>query len=431
MILRLSDPLSRGLLVLGAVGIALWLCFFGVRSGIAGRMAEGDSGTGLRLATRLEPKNPEYWYRLGHYQQFNLEQSDVEGALESYQKAVQLDPGYTEVWLELGTAYELNGNIAAARDAFQHAKNAYQASADVAWRYGNFLLRQGDLPQALAELKFTLQSDPRRAGAAFSRAYRADPDIDAILNNLLPAVPEVYVDAIAEAVDSRQLAVAQTMWMRLIDLHPQLQIGDFNKFVSALLANGDYDAARRVWAQGTSTMNLPPLIQPKESVLWDPSFESGINGEVFTWNFKPLEEGVHAELDTTEKLSGKQSLRLTFDGKHNPNSEIACSLGIVTPGVKYLFSGWVKTKDLTGDQGVRFHLHTVGNPRIPMATTKDMHGTTPWTFVEQEWTAGAAVHRIEVCVSREPSTNADIRVSGDAWVDDVTLVPEVVEKHRP
>src|SRR5579862_1656194 len=151
MILRLSDSFSRGLLVLGAVCIALWLCFFGVRSGIAGRMAEGDSGTGLRLAVRLEPKNPEYWYRLGHYEQFNLEQPDVEASVESYQKAVQLDPGYTEVWLELGTAYELNGNGAAARDAFQHAKNSYPASAEVAWRYGNFLLRQGDVPQALAE----------------------------------------------------------------------------------------------------------------------------------------------------------------------------------------------------------------------------------------------------------------------------------------
>lgn len=416
---------------MGAVGIALWLCFFGVRSGIAGRMADGDSGTGLRLAVRLEPKNPEYWYRLGHYQQFNLEQPDVEAAIESYQKAVQLDPGYTDVWLELGTAYELDGNNAAAHDAFQHAKNSYKASAEVAWRYGNFLLRQGDLPQALAELKFALQSDPRRAGAAFSRAYRADPDADAILNGLLPAIPEVYVDSIAEAVDSQQLAVAQKIWMRLMDLHPQLQIQGFSKFVTALLANGDYDAARRVWAQGTATMGLPPLIQPLGSVVWDPSFESGITNEIFAWNFKPLEEGVHAELDTTEKLSGKQSLRLTFDGKHNPNEEIACTLGVVTPGVKYLFSGWVKTKDLTGDQGVRFHLHTVGNPRIPVVSTKDTQGTNPWTFVEQQWTAGAAVHRVEVCVSREPSTNEDVRVSGDAWVDDVTMVPEVGEKHRP
>ena len=416
---------------MGAFVVALWLCFFGVRSGIAGRMAEGKSGKDLSLAVRLEAKNPEYWYRLGHYQQFNLEQPDVTASLESYQKAVQLDPGYTEAWLDLGTAYELNGDIAAARDAFQHAKKSYPASADIAWRYGNFLLRQSDLPSALAELKFTLQSDPRRAGAAFSRVYRADPDIQAIVNDLLPPVAPAYADAIAEAVDSRQLAAAQTMWMRLMTLSPHLQVGDFDKLVTALLANGDYDAARHIWDQGTSTMNLPPLIQPQGSVLWDPSFESGLNDQIFSWAYKPLDQGVHTELDPAEKLSGKQSLRLTFDGEHNPNLEIACSLGIVTPGLKYLFSAWVKTKDLVGDEGVRFHIHSIGNPQIPVLITKDTHGTSPWSFVEQEWTAASGIHRVQVCVSRDPSTNADIRISGDAWIDDVTLVPEVTEHRRP
>src|SRR3974390_108040 len=182
MILRLSDSLSRALLALGALVVALWLCFFGVRSGIAGRMAEGKSGKELSMAVRLEPKNAEYWYRLGHFQQFNLEQPDITASLESYQKAVQLDPGYTEAWLDLGIAYELNGDIAAARDAFQHAKKSYPASADVAWRYGNFLLRQGDLPSALAQLKFTLEADPRRAGSAFSRVYRAEQAIHAMHN---------------------------------------------------------------------------------------------------------------------------------------------------------------------------------------------------------------------------------------------------------
>lgn len=416
---------------MGSLVAALWLCFFGVRSGIAGRMAEGKSGKELELATRLESKNPEYWYRLGHYQQFNLEQADITASITSYQKAVELDPGYTEAWLDLGTAYELDGNVAAARDAFQNAKKTYPASADVAWRYGNFLLRQGDLPAALAELKFTLESDPRRAGSAFSRVYRADPDIQAVLRDLLPPVPSAYVDAIAEAVDSQQLAAAQTMWMRLMGLNPHLQIREFNRLVGALLANGDYADARHVWDQGTSTMNLPPLIQPQGSVLWDPSFESGVTDQVFSWSYKPLEQGVHAELDTTEKLSGKQSLRLTFDGEHNPSLDVACSLGIVTPGIKYLFSAWVKTKDLSGDQGVRFHLQSFGNEDIPVGVTTDTRGTTPWSFVEQQWTAGPRVHRMQVCVSRDPSTNGDIRISGDAWVDDVTLVPEVAEHRRP
>jgi len=431
MILRLSDSLSRGLLVLSSLGVALWLSFFGVRAGIAGRFADGTTARKLQLATRLEPQNPEYWYRLGHYQQFNLEQSDPAASLQAYQTAVRLNPGFTEAWLDLGTTYELNGDLAAARDAFQRAKESYPASAEVAWRDGNFLLRQGDIPEALRELKFTLEADPRRAGAAFSRAYRADPDMDVILGELLPPIPEAYMDAIAEAVDSRQLAVAQTMWMRLMEMHPHLRLWDFTRLVSALMSAGDYQAARRVWDQGTSTMNLAPLIQPKGSVLWDPSFESGIEGEVFSWTFKPLVDGVHSELDTAEKLSGNQSLRLTFDGKHNPDAEIACSQGVVTPGAKYLFSGWIKTRELTGDQGIRFHLRSLGNPQIPVVSTKDTRGTSPWSFVEQQWTAAPGVHRVEVCISREPSTNADIHISGDAWVDDVTLVPEAAEHQRP
>jgi Tetratricopeptide repeat len=430
MILRLSDSLTRGLLLIGSLSVALWLAFFGVRSGIAGLAADGQSISDLQWAVRLEPRNPEYWYRLGHYHQFNLEQPDLIASVESYQKAVTLNPGYTQAWLDLGTAYETDGNTAAAQDAFLRAKKTYPASAEVAWRYGNFLLRQGTLPEAFAELRLALQADPRRAGAVFSRAYRADPDIDAILSDLLPPLPAVYVDAIAEAVDSQQLAVAQTMWMRLMKLNPHLQLWQFEKFVVALQAHGDYDAARQVWDQGASTMNLSPLIQPRDSVLWDPSFESSLRNTSFAWFFRSLVEGVHTEIDTSDKLSGKQSLRLTFDGKHNPGADIACASGVVTPGTKYLFSGWVKTKNLTGDQGVRFHLGSRGNGQIPLAATRDIRGTTPWTSIEQDWTAEPGVREVEVCISREPSTNPDIHISGDAWVDDVTLVPKAVERRR-
>jgi hypothetical protein len=104
---------------------------------------------------------------------------------------------------------------------------------------------------------------------------------------------------------------------------------------------------------------------------------------------------------------------------------------VVTPGTKYLFSGWVKAREITGDQGVRFHLRAVGNINVPVSSSKDVRGTATWTLVDAQWTAAPGVHRIEVCVSREPSTNADIHISGDAWVDDVTLVPEAAEHRRP
>jgi tetratricopeptide (TPR) repeat protein len=431
MILRLSDALSRGLVLFASLALAGTLSYYGIRTAIAQLASEGQSSKELERATRLEPKNAEYWFRLGHFQQFNLEDPDSTKAAASFQKAISVFPSYTDAWLELATTDELNGQAAEAREAYAKAKQSYPSSAEVAWRYGNFLLREGELPEAFEELRRALQADPLRAAATFSRVYRADPDIDAILENVLPATKPVYVDVIAEAAGSGQLAVARRVWGRLLDLHPELGIRDFDPLVSRLIEAKDEDAARRVWEQGTSRMNLPPLLQPQGSVVWDPSFESGISGKGFAWSFAPLAQGVQTEFDGAEKLTGNKSLRLSFDGKHNPNLDVACTMGIVEPGKQYLFSGWIKSKELTTEQGVRFHIQGAGASNTALTATRELHGTNPWTFLEQAWTAEPGVHRVRICVSREPSDNPDVRISGTAWIEDVNLAPKPMEHPRP
>jgi len=431
MILRLSDSLSRGLVVVAALLLGLWLSFFAVRAAIARYGAEGSTAKRLELAVRLEPDNPAYWYLLGWEQQYNLEQPDSAAAEESYRKAIALNPLATDAWLDLGTAYELDGKSAEAHEAYFQAKKSYPTSADVSWRYGNFLLREGNQSQAYGELRRAIEADPLRAAAAFSRVYRTNPNIDEILEQVLPAKQSVYVDVIEEALSAKQLAVAKTVWAKLLMLHPRLQIRDVDRLVSELLLAGEFTEARRVWDQGTATMNLPPLLQPQGSVVWDPSFESDINGYSFSWKFQAITQGVRTILDNTEKLSGNQSLRLSFDGKHNPNLEAACTLGIVQPGTTYLFSGWIKTKDITTEQGIGFRIHSADDYRIPVVDTREIHGTNPWTFLDQTWTAGKGTHRVSICVFRDPSDNPDVRISGNAWVDDVNLVAGPPERHKP
>jgi tetratricopeptide (TPR) repeat protein len=430
MILRLSDSLASRLALLASLVLAAALSYFGVRTAMAQLSSEGQTGKELERATRLEPKNPEYWYRLGHFQQFNLEDPDSTKAAASFQKAIAILPSFTDAWLELATTEELNGQTAEAGEAYAKAKRSYPASADVAWRYGNFLLRQGQLPEAFGELRQAIEADPLRAAATFSRVYRADPNIDEILEKVLPAKKSVYSDVIVEASGSGQLAVARTVWGRLLELHSQLEIRDFDPLVARLVDAGDYDAAHKIWEQGTSRMNLPPLLQPQGSVVWDPSFESGISGKGFAWNFQPLAQGVQAELDTGEKLTGAKSLRVSFDGKHNPNLDIACTAPVVEPGKQYLFSGWIKSKDIATEQGVRFHIQGLG-PNSALTATRELHGTNAWTFFGEPWTAGPGVHRVRICVSREPSDNPDVRISGTAWIEDVNLAPKPLEHPRP
>ena len=431
MILRLYDSLSRGLVVVAALLLGSWLSYFGIRAAVARYGADGDSTTRLELAVREEPGNFAYWHRLGRYQQYNLEQPDSTKAQESYRKAIALNPLATDAWLDLATAYELEGNTGEAREAYLQAKKSYPTSADVSWRYGNFLLRQGEQGPAYAELRRAIQADPRRAAAAFSRVYRTNPDIDELLQELLPANQTVYVDVIEEAANGKQLAVAKTVWVRLLTLHPRLQIRDVEQFVSQLLAAGEFQEARRVWEQGAATVDLPPLFQLQGTVVWDPSFESGLNGPTFAWRFQSINQGVNIAFDRSERLSGNQSLRLSFDGKHNPNLESPCTVGIVQPGMSYLFSGWIKTKEITTEQGVGFRLRAPGDPGNAVVNTRDLRGTNSWTFLDQTWTAGPNTHRVVICVVRDPSENPEVRISGDAWVDDVNLVPQPVRRQKP
>ena len=424
MILRLSDSLLRGLLVVAAVAVAVVVSFFGIRMAIAADAADGTTAKDLELAARLEPRNPEYWFRLGHYLEFNLDDPNPDRALDAFHHAIALDPHYTEAWLDLATSYELDGNTEATRDAYQRAKGSYPASAEVSWRYGNYLLRAGDLPRAFEELHRALQADPHRAAAAFSRVYRADPNMDDILTKVLPAQANIYIDVIAEATSAKQLGVAQEVWAHLLTLHPHLETGDFNRLVDTLLAAGEDADARRIWDQGIATQSLPPLLQPQGSVIWDPSFESGLSNASFAWYFQPVVQGVRTTFDSTQKLSGAQSLRISFDGKQNPNLDIACTFGIVAPGTHYLFSGWIKTQELTTNQGISFRVRGLGKDSAPPVDSREIHGTTPWTFIDIPWTVGPEIRRVQVCVHRDPSDNPDVRISGNAWVDDVTLVPQ-------
>jgi Tfp pilus assembly protein PilF len=431
MILCLSDSLSRRLVIAAALLVALWLCFFAIRAAVARYYFEEDSLKLLSIAVRLEPGNPEYQYFLGRYQQYNLEQPDSAQAEKSYRKALELDPYNTDAWLDLGTAYELEGKIPEARLAYLQAQKSYPVSADVAWRYGNFLLRQGDQAEAYVGLRRAIAADPQRAAAAYSRAYRTNPNIDELLDKLLPPKPAVYTGVIWEALADKQLAVAKTVWARLIALHPHLQLNDVDNFVSTLLSEGEYTEAWQAWQQGTATMNLPPLLQLRSSVVWDPSFETDINGSMFSWKYPSISQGVTISLDRTEKLSGNQSLRLSFDGQHDPNLETPCTGVLVQPDTTYRFSGWIKTRELTSDQGIAFRIRAIGQATANIVNTKQVLGTNPWLFVEQTWTSGQDTHRAQICMTRDASDKPDTRISGIAWIDDVNLLPEAAGRHKP
>jgi tetratricopeptide (TPR) repeat protein len=429
MILRLSTVAERGAVAVIAVLCAAFLAFFSIRNAAASYFASDQTLVGLNRATRLEPSSAETWFALGRYWQYNFENLDLDRAVAAYRKSLSIDPTSADVWLDLGTAYEALGDLSNARAAFVSAKRVYPLSAQVAWSYGNFLLRQGELDAAFSEMHSAVATDPRRGAEAFSRSMRVDPDLDKILGRVIPPSRDVYLDIIQGLADDGQTTDALRVWDRLVAIHPQLQLRRLHSLIEALRRKQLIPEASRVWQQATSLSSFADLPQPPGSVLWDGGFESGETGLSYMWTFSPNAHGVQIRQDCQEKHSGSCSLRISFDGQSNLNFTDVCHIVPVQPSTTYNFSAWVHARALSTDRGVHFVLRDISQANS--IVTPDVQGNLDWRQISTRWTASSGVQEALVCLARSPSEQSDSKIRGTLWVDDVALVPASPGSPKP
>lgn len=432
MMLRLSSSSRRGVLLALAFLATLILSYFSIRNALAAHYAGLQTREGFERATRLEPNDFRNWYLLGRYWQYSLEDADTARAVRAYTTALALNPRSADVWSDLATTYESEGDLPAARDAFLHAKSVYPQSAEVSWRYGNFLLRHGELDASFLELRHAVEGEPKRGAEALSRALGAEPNIDVVVDRVLPPVSEAYTGAIFNQLTESHTANALRIWNRLAALHPKLPLETYTYYlVTALLREKQVLEAQRVWDQAVVFAGLADLPEPAGSVLWDGGFESGLRGGGFTWTFPEGVRGVHIQIDSREKHSGARSLKLIFDGKSNSYLVGPCHQVPVKSSTPYRFSAWVRTLSLSTDQGIRFQLRPLGTEDSSAVVTSEFHGTQPWTRVDLLWSSGSDVRLMQACLVRHPSQEADNKIQGIAWVDDVALVPKAAEPSQP
>jgi cytochrome c-type biogenesis protein CcmH/NrfG len=141
---------------------AVALSFFGIRAALAAHYVGLNTRAGFETAVRLEPNDPDKWYLLGRYWQYDPVEADTGRAIRAYTTSLGLDPLSADIWLDLASAYETEGEIDAARKAFLEAKHLYPVSGEVLWAYGNFLLRQNELESAFSEFHRAIEAPPTR-----------------------------------------------------------------------------------------------------------------------------------------------------------------------------------------------------------------------------------------------------------------------------
>jgi tetratricopeptide (TPR) repeat protein len=405
-----------------AIVAAVWFCYAGSKHALASHYAASSNPGNWERATRIEPDNPEIWYRLGRFRQLDFDNSDVPLAISYYLRAIQLNPRSPYYKLDLASALEMTGSNGEADSYFRAAQAAYPISAEVSWKYGNFLLRQNRLPEAYAEIHRSLMVDSKLIPLAVSRVWHSDPDIRLLLDQVLPDTPEAYSEALSFLADAQEPTTALEVWDRLIAKDPQAALKWGIKLTDMLVVQEKFEVARTVWRQAIDLNKGSAAAYTGNSLVYDGGFETDISGGGFGW--RQIDAmGAAFDFDTDEKHSGRRSARLIFDGTQNLLYEHLFQYVLVSPGTHYHFQGFLRTDQISTESGMRFEIVDPKDPQHLDLLTKNETGTLPWTLEQGYFTTGPETRLILVRLARKLSERLDNKLRGTVWIDDVTIVP--------
>jgi tetratricopeptide (TPR) repeat protein len=427
-IARVNNPAARGIVLVIVAALAAVLAFAAIRHGRAEKWAASQDPDLWLRAAELEPSNPENWYRLGRYRQLDFEHADLPLAITYYERSVFLNPSEARYWMDLGGAYEMAGELAKAEEALRTAQRDYPNSGEVAWRFGNFLLRQNRVDEAFGQIHHAVTEDPKLTALAVSRCWRSTQDIDQILNAVIPADTDAYWGALEFLIGAREPDAAMAVWKRLVSTHPDFELPQSFPLFEMLVELGHVDDATTVWQQSLSLAGIKSVPDGAGNLIWNGTFEGDLLNGGFAWRYRPQ---LGAEINWDEQIfhSGKRSLRLDFDGTANVDFQGFWQYVLVQPNTHYRFSAFLHTEELGTDKGIHFQMDDVTRPTTaatlkstPQQVIADVGGTQPWALNQTEFTTSSDTRLLRVTLRRTPSGMLANKVRGTAWVDDVALV---------
>jgi tetratricopeptide (TPR) repeat protein len=418
----LANPLGRRVAMAFAFVVAVWMIYAGFSHAVAGHYGASTNPAEWLRAAQVEPSNAENWYRVGRYRQLDFDRSDIPLAISYYRRAVQLDPESSFYKLDLASALEMAGKNAEAEQFFRAAQQNYPISAEVSWKFGNFLLRQQRLPEAYEQIHRAVLEDSNLIPLAVSRAWHSDPDVNVILNKILPETAEADWQALSYFVQMPEPQAAIAVWDRLISRKPAIDSKVLFAYIDMLWKQNLYDQAGSAWQAAMAGNQNSPSASQSASLIFDGGFENDISGGGFGWRQEDV-PGVDFDFDADMKHSGARSARLTFDGTQNMTYQNLYQYVLVTPATRYRFQGYLRTDTITTDSGVRFQIYDQKNMQGLNVLTPNETGTKPWTLEELDFTTGPQTRLIRVQVTRAPSRRLDNKVNGTVWVDDASIVP--------
>ena len=258
-----------------------------------------------------------------------------------------------------------------------------------------------------------VQGNPAFADTAFEEYEQRKLPVEEILSRGLPADQVVWRSYLNRQVEQQRVLDATIVWSWLVPRgYANNETAD--RFVRFLIDKKEVAKAAGAWADYVSGQSAG---YQHSNYVFNGDFERKLTKGALDWQLREG-AGFKVALDSLLAHGGHYSARVRFDGAENVGSA-SLSESTFLPAGRYKFQAYVKTDEITTNQGMFFGLSATG----VNVTTDNFLGTRDWTLVEKTFQVPPDAGLLEVSLRRNPSLKFDNQIKGTVWIDDVRIAP--------
>jgi hypothetical protein len=332
-------------------------------------------------------------------------------------QALARDPASPYRWCDLGEALLIAGDTEHARTCFARALQLGPNIPTTLLHVAGFHFRLGETRPALKVMARVLAVAPVYDGLLFSYFDKMETSPDEILAYGLAQEPRVVQSYFRHVLQNGSLQDANSVWRWMNSRGFQ---GDAaaSEYAGFLLQQGQYETAADMWAERSGSHRGDFR---HGNLVYNGGFEFEPERCPLDWSTSEV-KGVRAGRSQETAVSGKWSYKIDFLGLRNVEYQQVSQMVCARPG-PMLLRAFIKTEELTTDQGVCLRVFDAESAARLDKSTEQVTGTAGWRQIELSFVAPAETHLLAVQVRRAKSLRFSSGIAGRAWIDDVTLQP--------
>ncbi len=414
MKIAFNTPVRKRVTVVLAAVIATAYVGLAASQFLASWFGSSAELSSLKRAVWLDPGNAEYRNHLGRY--YDLVARDPASAAAHYKTAVQINPHSARYWFDLASTYQVLGDTSRQTDALEHAIQADATTPDVAWEAANLYLVQGENEKALPEFRVVIANDPSLAAVALQFCWRIEPDVDALLRDIVPVRADAYISFLTLLESRQDTEGTKKVWSALMRTRDSFENRYAYDYVRYLILHKDVDQAVLAWQQIAARFGFSAYLPSSDNLVVNGNFNLAILNTGFDWQYQK-QSSVNLSLDPSDFHAGRRSLQITFDGPGISDAGIYQFIS-VQPNTTYDFTAYYKSGEMEGAGGPHFTIQDMYTQAV-YYESDELKDAESWKSANGEFTTDSDCKLVVLHIRRLPAGSP---IRGKLWVDDFHLV---------